>query len=120
MNDGFFARLFDLTFQKFITSMVVPVYYVLGIITWACASIALPIVAYNHTHQPLVLIVAIFGAALLFLIGVVNLRMGLEFVIVHFKISKNTRELCFNTRTYTKSTRLLLLFTSYGKRRKTL
>jgi hypothetical protein len=88
---GFFGSLFDLSFSSFVTTKIIKVLYVLGIIMAGLSSLAVFISAARN-GVPAAIVGLIF-APLVFLLGVLYSRVMLEIIIVVFRIAENTGEI---------------------------
>lgn len=93
---GFLSRLFDLSFQSFITTSIIKVLYVLFIIVAGLA--ALGFIAVGFASNAGVGVVALILSPLIFLLYVIMARVYLEIVIVLFRIHDQTAETARNTR----------------------
>jgi len=88
---GFFGSLFDLSFTEFVTTRIVAVLYVIGII-WA-GIIGLAILIGGFKGGVGAGILGLIVAPVVFLICVLWTRVWLEVVIVFFRIAENTGRL---------------------------
>ncbi|MGD9935643.1 MAG: DUF4282 domain-containing protein [Dehalococcoidia bacterium] len=93
---GFLSRLFDLSFQSFITTSIIKVLYVLFIIVAGLASLGF--IAVGFASNAGVGVVTLILSPLIFLLYVIMARVYLEIVIVLFRIHDQTAETARNTR----------------------
>jgi hypothetical protein len=84
---GFLSRLFDFSFQSFITTSVVRIIYIL--LVGFSALGALAFVGVAATNGAAGLIVGLLIAPVVFLLYVMMSRIWLELVIVIFRIAEN-------------------------------
>lgn len=88
---GFFGRLFDFSFEEFITLQLIKVIYMIFV---AFSGIGALVFFFGTVAEGGVAIVAgIVIAPLFFLVYVILARVWLEVLIVVFRISENTAEL---------------------------
>ena len=93
---GFLSRLFDLSFQSFITTSIIKVLYVLFIIFAGLG--ALSFIGIGFASNAAVGVVMLILSPLVFLLYVILARVYLEIVIVLFRINEQTAETARNTR----------------------
>lgn len=93
---GFLSRLFDLSFQSFITTSIIKVLYVLFIIFAGLG--ALSFIAFGFAANAGVGVLMLIISPLVFLLYVIMARVYLEIVIVLFRIHDQTAETARNTR----------------------
>ena len=93
---GFFSRLFDLSFQSFITTSIIKVLYILLII--GAGLVALLFIGAGFAADTGIGVVMLIVSPLIFLIYVILGRVYLELVIVLFRIHDQTAETAKNTR----------------------
>ena len=91
-QQSFFNRLFDLSFNTFITTSIIKVLYILCIIGAAVAALFV-IVSGFAVSTGTGLIALIIGAPLTFLISVIYARVMLEMIIALFRIWENTTKM---------------------------
>ncbi|MGQ9589738.1 MAG: DUF4282 domain-containing protein [Planctomycetota bacterium] len=84
---GFLQTLFDLSFREFVTTRIVQILYVLGILAAALVALAMFVAGLARGGAG---ILAIVLAPLYFVLSVICIRVWLELVIVIFRISENT------------------------------
>ena len=87
-HKGFFASLFDMNFEEFITERIIKLLYVLAILGAAGFGLIPAIAGFQLNF-----LAGLFGLALwplIFLLYVVMARVGLETVMVLFRIAHNT------------------------------
>lgn len=89
---GFFGSLFDYSFRSFITSRIIKVLYVLTTIVVALWTLAVILIAFkaSPTLGGLTLLI---GGPLLFVITMIYARVGLELLMVIFRIHENVEEI---------------------------
>lgn len=88
---GFFGRLFDVRFRGFVTPMVVPVLYVLGMIGIGIAYLIYVVGAFSVNASFGVLVLLIIGP-IMAMIGLLFLRLTLEFYVALTRLSEDFRE----------------------------
>jgi len=91
-TNGFLGSLFDYSFSSFITSKIIKVLYVLTTIVVALWAFLLILVAFNASSGAGMLTLLVIGP-LLFLIAMIYARVGLELLMVIFRIHEDVREL---------------------------
>jgi len=84
---GFFGALFDLSFQELITTKMIKLLYIIGIVIAGLSAATLLVSGLWQGGSGLV---ALIVAPLTFFLGVISLRIWLELVMVVFKIADNT------------------------------
>jgi uncharacterized membrane protein YciS (DUF1049 family) len=89
---GFFGSLFDLSFTSFIATKLVKVLYVLAIIAAGLGAIGLVVSAFAYGTAQGVFALLVVGP-LLFLLGVIWMRVLLELIVVIFRISEHLAEI---------------------------
>lgn len=87
---GFIAALFDLSFTNFITAKLIKVLYLLGI---AGAAIWALVMAAGGVAQGGAALLLVLAAPLLFLAGVIYMRVMLELVMVIFRSAEYLAEI---------------------------
>lgn len=90
-QDGFFGSLFDFTFSEFITTRLIRVIYVLGLIVVGIGTLA--ILSEGFDLGFLTGMLSVVLAALVFLLGAMYLRVVLEIMIVVFRIAENVAKI---------------------------
>lgn len=91
-QSNFLQILLDLSFSSFITEKIIPAIYVLSVL--ALALIALFFIAEGFTLGVAEgILILIIVAPLFFIVGVVYVRVTLEFLIVVFRIADHVREI---------------------------
>lgn len=88
MESGFFSRLFDLSFSEFITTSVVKVLFILGMICGALYAVMLLLAGFSQGGM--LALLGLVGAPIIFLVAVLLTRIWLELIIVAFRIAENT------------------------------
>ncbi len=87
---GFIAALFDLSFTTFITSKLIKVLYVLGI---AGAGVWALVMALGGIGQGGVGWLLALAAPVLFLVGVIYMRVMMELIMVIFRSAEHLTEI---------------------------
>lgn len=89
---GFFARLFDLSFSEFVTTKIIKVLYVIGIIVSVIggASVMFGMFA---TKTFWGIVGGLIAGPVLFLLYVILARVWMEVLIVLFRIAENTAKI---------------------------
>ena len=90
-NKGFFSKLFDLSFQEFITTSVIKVIFVIGIII--SVIYALILIGAGFSHGAGSGIVALILSPVVFFVVVLGVRIYMELILVMFRISDNVAEI---------------------------
>ena len=88
---GFFAALFDFSFDNFITIKLTKVIYIIGIVASGLGTLGFIISGFTQGFGSGLM--ALIVGPLLFLLWVVLVRIGLELIIAVFKIAENTSAL---------------------------
>jgi len=87
---GFIAALFDLSFTSFITTKLIKVLYVLGIAGAALWALAM---AGTGVTQGGVGLLLVLVSPILFLIGVIYMRVMMELIMVLFRAAEHLAEI---------------------------
>lgn len=87
---GFLSSLFDYSFRSFVTSKIVKVLYAITTVVVALWTIVLVVVAFNLSSALGVLTLLLVGP-LFFLVSLTYARVGLELMIVFFRISEDVQ-----------------------------
>ena len=82
---GFFAALFDFSFEEFITSKLISFVFACGVILGALGTLVSIVSSFRY--YPWIVLIA----PLCYFGGVILLRIILELTMVIFKIEENTR-----------------------------
>ncbi len=105
---NFLQALFDISFSEFVTTRLIKVLYVLGIIFYAIVTIIWLLLALNGVYTALLtgfygvgevllallaLVLALVFYPLFFLFSVIVLRVLLELVVVIFRIAESARDI---------------------------
>jgi len=92
---GFFADLFDFSFEEFITIRIIKVIFILGLILIGLGALGALVAGLSGggTSAVLSLIFVPLGA----LVGIIFFRVYLELVVVIFRIGENASEIADNT-----------------------
>jgi hypothetical protein len=89
---GFFGRLFDLSFNEFITTKIIKVLYVIAMVASAFGGLAVMFGMFaSKTFFGVV--GGLIAGPVLFLVYVILARVWMEVVIVLFRIAENTAKL---------------------------
>jgi hypothetical protein len=91
-NRGFFARLFDFSFETFITPTIIKVIYILLMIVIALMMLTIIIVGFTQSVVT-GLIALIIVAPIAGFLYILFARVWLEIIIVLFRIHDNTEEI---------------------------
>jgi uncharacterized membrane protein len=91
MERGFFASLFDLSFDALVTTKLIRFAYIVSIIGIGLAALAFGMAAFGRGFLSGVAGLVIL-TPLLFLVGVVFARINCELVLVLFRIQAHTAE----------------------------
>jgi hypothetical protein len=91
-TNGFLGSLFDYSFSSFITSKIIKVLYVLTTIVVGLWTFLLILVAFNASSGAGMLTLVVIGP-LFFLFAMIYARVGLELLMVIFRIHEDVREL---------------------------
>lgn len=86
-SEGFFAALFDLSFESFISTRLVRVIYVIGLVLMGLAALMALVGGLSQGAGSALLMLIVAPA--LFLFGAMYLRVMLEVLIVVFRIAEN-------------------------------
>jgi hypothetical protein len=89
---GFFGSLFDYSFSSFITSRIVKVLYVLTTIVVALWTLVIILLAFKASATLGILALLIIGP-IFFVIAMIYVRVGLELLMVIFRIHENVEEI---------------------------
>lgn len=95
-DGGFFGKLFDFSFEQFITLSIIKVIYILLIVLSGLGALGLLISLAAQGGAAIVL--GLILAPIVFIVYVILARVWLEFLIVVFRIADNTAETARNTR----------------------
>jgi hypothetical protein len=90
-DQGSFGLLFDLSFTEFVTTRVVKILFVIGVICAAISALSFIVAGFGASFIRGLLFLLLSPAV--FLIGVVLVRIWCEMVIVIFRIAENTGRL---------------------------
>jgi hypothetical protein len=90
-NKSVLGLLFDLSFTEFVTTRVIQVVFVVGIVFSAVGTLTLIATAFNAGTVPGVLVLIV--SPLFFLLYVLAVRIWCEIIIVVFRIAENTGRL---------------------------
>ncbi len=92
MNDkGFFAKVFDLSFEEFVTGSVIKVLYVIAII--GAVIYAISAIAMGFKSGVLLGIVALILSPVIFMLVVLIARIYMELIIVIFRIADSVKDI---------------------------
>ena len=100
---GFLGSLFDLSFTNFITTKLIKVLYVLGMILAALTALGMLFsglaALFSGTAGGIVsAIVGVVLSPLVFLVMVIYMRVGLEVIITIFRATEHLAEIARQTR----------------------
>jgi len=87
---NFFQALFDFSFKNFITTKLISFLFGLGAIAGAVFGLITIITSFTRSAWMGILMLIL--TPVLYLLGIILLRIWLEVVIVLFKIEENTRK----------------------------
>lgn len=92
MKKGFFASLFNFSFRSFITTKIIPVFYILTTILLGLFTLVFLIVSVFGLVRGggLGSLFGLIAAPLYFLLGIIAVRVFLEAIIVLHRIEGNT------------------------------
>lgn len=94
---GFVGALFDFSFTSFITTKLIRLLYVLGML--AAAGFAVTIFTGGLAAGGFIgMLTAFIGAPLVFLIGIIYIRVMLELIIVLFRMAEHTADVAASLR----------------------
>lgn len=96
-ENGFFAKLFDFSFEEFITLSIIKIIYILLLVLSGLGALAMFLGLASQGGVGVVF--GLVVAPILFLVYVILTRVWLEFLIVVFRIERNSAEIARNTRT---------------------
>ena len=119
-DKGFFGALFDLSFASFVTTKIIKVLYVIGIVVGGITALAYVIVAF--TASPVLgLVTLVIFAPIAFLLYVIYTRVFLELVMVSSGSWRPTRSWSRSSagRTAVRRRRLLRIRRRRNRRRHT-
>ena len=91
---GFLRALFDFSFSEFVTTRLIRLLYVVGLLI--AFVVTLSAIAAGFNESPGAGIISLIFAPLLFLIVVIVARIYLELVIVIFRIAEHLRDISRN------------------------
>ena len=91
-TNGFLNSLFDYSFSSFITSRIIKVLYELTTIVVALWTLLLILAAFNISSG-FGLVMLVIGGPLFFLIAMIYARVGLELLMVIFRIHEDVRDI---------------------------
>ncbi|MCC5808411.1 MAG: DUF4282 domain-containing protein [Opitutales bacterium] len=94
---GFFEALFDLSFSRFITTQMIRLLFILGLVVIAVSYVSAVVAAFAAHVSTGLLVMFILGPVMAF-VQIVFLRVALELVIVAFRTMEAAREIARNTR----------------------
>lgn len=86
---GFFSRLFDMSFTRFVTPSLIKVLFILAIIVVSIVSLFMLIGGAASAGDGGIVLVIL--APIYWLLGIIYARVFLELAIVFFRIEMNTR-----------------------------
>jgi hypothetical protein len=86
---GFFSRLFDMSFNRFVTPSLIKILFILSIIVVTLYALILLIAGAANAGDGGIFLVIV--APIAWLLGIIYARVLLELAIVFFRIEINTR-----------------------------
>lgn len=92
MEKGIFASIFDFSFTEFVTTRIIKIIYIISIIL-SCVAGILVIFAGLFADSGLIGVLSLVFGPLLTLLYILFSRIGLEMVIVVFRIAEHTGDL---------------------------
>ncbi|MBF2067122.1 MAG: DUF4282 domain-containing protein [Calothrix sp. C42_A2020_038] len=92
---NFFAKLFDFSFSQFIALRVVGILYALAIAVLGLVAIIYLVLSFSQGLMPG--LITLIMAPLIFLLYVILIRIGLESMIITFRIADHTRIIAENS-----------------------
>jgi Domain of unknown function (DUF4282) len=95
-DKNFFKKLFDFSFDTFVTPTIIRVLY--GIMLVASAIVALVVLAALASRGGAAVLLGIIVAPLLFLLYMILARVYMEVLIILFRIAENADIIARNTR----------------------
>jgi hypothetical protein len=88
-DGGFFGRLFDMSFTRFVTPSLIKVLFILSIVVVSIYALLILVVGAANAGDGGIFLVII--APIAWLVGIIYSRVLLELAIVFFRIEVNTR-----------------------------
>ena len=89
---GFIARIFDFSFKEFVTTKIIKVLFVLGIIVATIGALGFLISSFA-TGKFFGILIGLVLAPIIWFVYIVLIRVWLEIIIVLFRIAENTNKL---------------------------
>jgi hypothetical protein len=93
---GFFATLFDLSFTSLITTRIVQILYVIGLVFAGIYTLVVLAIAFDSSTGAG--IIALIFSPVIFLLFAIIARVYMEILIVIFRIAEHAAEIAYNTR----------------------
>lgn len=91
---GFFSALFDFSFKRKATEHIVKVLFVLAVVAYGFWAVLILVTSLAAASQrPVLLLVGLIGAPLIFILPVAAVRVFLELVVSVTQIEQHTRSL---------------------------
>ena len=90
-DKGFFGMLFDLSFTEFVTTRIIKLLFVLGVLFSGIGAIML--IVRGFSGSPFKGILCLFLSPIAFVLYVLLTRIWCELIIVVFRIAENTGRL---------------------------
>jgi hypothetical protein len=87
IQKGFFGALFDFSFKEFVTTKLIKILYVLGMIGIIIGSLGMIFGGISQGGSAAFM--GLIGGLLFFLLAMIWLRVSLELIIVIFRINEN-------------------------------
>ena len=94
-SNSFFGALFDFSFSEFVTTRIIKVLYVLGMIGVTLWSLVFLFAGLSRGGGAAFF--ALLFSVLGFFVGLIYLRVLLEFIVIVFRIAENTSVIARNT-----------------------
>lgn len=88
---GFLGALFDFSFSEFITTKLIQILFIIGIIFSAIVALIFIVSGFNLSSGIGILFLIL--SPIIFVLYVILIRIWLEIIIVIFKIAENTKKL---------------------------
>jgi hypothetical protein len=89
---GFFSSLFDYSFSSFITPRIIRILYILSTIVVALWTLLFILLAFKSSTG-LGIIALVIGGPIFFVIAMIYVRVGLELIMVFFRIHGDVDEI---------------------------
>lgn len=103
-NKSSFGMIFDLSFTEFVTTHVIKVLFVIGVIFAGLSSLGIIIAGFADGAASGIF--ALLLAPIVFMIYVLLIRIWCELIVVIFRIAENTSKIADNTGSLTDQLKL--------------